>query len=88
MVLRKFRDNVLLQSRPGTAFVDFYYKYSPPIADFIAKNEILRTLVRFALTPLIVAVKYPLLALVCFLFMVIGLYRVFCKRVRQQSVVA
>jgi len=39
MVLRKFRDNVLLQSRPGTAFVDFYYKYSPPIADFIAKMK-------------------------------------------------
>lgn len=64
MVLRHFRDNVLLQSELGTAFVKFYYKHSPPIADFIAQHDTLRMLMRFALTPLIFAVKYPLLALV------------------------
>lgn len=64
MVLRHFRDNVLLQSGPGTAFVKFYYKYSPPIADFIAQHDTLRMLMRLALTPLIFAVKYPLLAAV------------------------
>ncbi len=61
MVLRHFRDDVLLQSAAGKAFVKFYYTYSPPIADFIAEHDTLRMLVRFALTPLIVAVKYPLL---------------------------
>ena len=60
MVLRHFRDNVLLQSEMGTAFVKFYYKHSPPIADFIAKHGTLRMLMRLALTPLIFAVKYPL----------------------------
>ena len=60
MVLRHFRDDVLLQSAPGTAFVAFYYRHSPPIADFIRQHDFLRLLTRWALTPLIFAVKYPL----------------------------
>jgi hypothetical protein len=63
MVLRQFRDNVLFQSGPGTAFVNFYYKHSPPIADFIREHESLRTLTRWALTPIILAVKYSSLTL-------------------------
>ncbi len=66
MVLRHFRDDVLLKSELGTAFVKFYYKHSPPIADFIAQHDILRILMRFALTPLIFAVKYPLVAALLF----------------------
>ena len=45
-VLREFRDVVLLNSEAGSRFVTWYYKASPPIADFIAKHEVLRTLVR------------------------------------------
>jgi hypothetical protein len=60
MVLRHFRDDVLLKCGPGTAFVAFYYRYSPPIADFIREHEFLRMITRWALTPLIVVVKYPL----------------------------
>ncbi|MBJ6749625.1 CFI-box-CTERM domain-containing protein [Geomonas anaerohicana] len=60
VVLRHFRDNVLLKSAPGRAFVSFYYKHSPPIADFIYEHGFLRMLTRWALTPLIFAVKYPL----------------------------
>lgn len=72
MVLRHFRDDVLLQSELGTAFVKFYYKHSPPIADFIAQHDTLRILMRFALTPLIFAVKYPLLA--ALLFVIAGVW--------------
>ena len=60
MVLRHFRDNVLLQSGPGTAFVAFYYRHSPPVADYIRQHEFLRLLTRWALTPLILEVKDPL----------------------------
>ncbi|MGB9082733.1 MAG: putative Ig domain-containing protein, partial [Desulfuromonadaceae bacterium] len=67
MVLRHFRDDVLLHSKLGTAFVKFYYQHSPPIADFIAQHEVLRTFFRFALTPLIFAVKYPLIAALLFI---------------------
>ena len=58
MVLRHFRDDVLLKSPMGTAFVKFYYATSPPIADFIRDHEVLRTVTRWMLTPLIYAVKY------------------------------
>jgi hypothetical protein len=45
-VLREFRDVVLLKSTVGSQFVALYYQLSPPIADFIAGNELLRTMVR------------------------------------------
>jgi len=45
-VLREFRDVVLLESIPGSQFVSLYYQLSPPVADFIAGNMLLRALVR------------------------------------------
>ena len=52
-VLKDFRDSYLLKSRLGSAFVRAYYRYSPPIADIIARHGTLRTLVRIGLMPLI-----------------------------------
>jgi len=45
-VLREFRDMVLLESTAGSQFVALYYQLSPPVAEFIAGNELLRTMVR------------------------------------------
>jgi len=45
-VLREFRDAVLLESTAGSQFVVLYYRLSPPVADFIARSDFLRTLVR------------------------------------------
>ena len=45
-VLREFRDLVLLKSTVGSQFVALYYRLSPPVAEFISGNEILRALVR------------------------------------------
>ena len=53
MLLKEFRDQCLLPNRPGELFVRIYYRYSPPIADFIAQHDVLRMMVRLALCPLI-----------------------------------
>jgi YVTN family beta-propeller protein len=52
-ILRDFRDACLLTNRAGQSFVRLYYKYSPPVADFIADHEGLKTVVRYALYPLV-----------------------------------
>jgi hypothetical protein len=62
-VLREFRDRYLLTNRAGQAFVDWYYAVSPSVAAFIAEHESLKTAVRFGLTPVVYAVKYPAAAL-------------------------
>ncbi len=51
--LRNFRDKHLLTHPPGRAFVQFYYKHSPPLAAYIAKRPLLRVLVRIALMPFV-----------------------------------
>jgi|GEM_PF-1238937 len=57
-VLREFRDIVLLESIAGSQFVALYYQLSPPVADFIAGNELLRTLVReFLIDPIVWVVE-------------------------------
>lgn len=60
MVLREFRDNVLLVNPAGRVFVDIYYRVSPPVADFISHHEALRTAARLMLTPVVFGIKYPL----------------------------
>jgi uncharacterized caspase-like protein len=52
--LRRFRDAYLMQCDWGRAFVDAYYRNSPPIADAIRLRPWARTLVRGALTPVVV----------------------------------
>jgi len=57
-VLRDFRDRFLLTNAPGRAFVALYYRLSPPLADFIARHETLRLLVRLLLTPVVFAIGH------------------------------
>ena len=52
-ILRALRDDVLLTNSVGTSLVEFYYKFSPPVANFIAKHDSLRVMVRWSLLPLV-----------------------------------
>jgi len=54
-ILRDFRDQVLLENALGSRFVEAYYRVSPPVADFIAKNDFLRAVVREALVDPVVS---------------------------------
>jgi len=52
-LLRAFRDEFLLSNAPGSAFVAFYYRNSPPIANYIAQSDALKAAVRVGLIPFI-----------------------------------
>jgi len=55
--LRELRDNSLLNTESGSAFMesfnDFYYSFSPIIADYERENPVFRELVKIAITPMI-----------------------------------
>jgi subtilisin family serine protease len=52
-ILREFRDNILLTNPAGKAFVALYNRYSPAAAAFISRHDMLRTLVRLGLIPIV-----------------------------------
>ncbi len=55
--LRELRDNKLLQTESGSAFMesfnDFYYSFSPGIADYERENPVFKETVKLAITPMI-----------------------------------
>jgi YD repeat-containing protein len=59
IILRQFRDNYLLTNDAGKYFVDLYYRYSPPFADYIREREGIKSAVRVSLSPLVYSIKYP-----------------------------
>jgi len=61
-LLRRFRDRYLLTNAPGRVFVRWYYAHSPPIAALIAQRPALKAVTRWSLSPIVYAIKYPLLA--------------------------
>ncbi len=52
IALRRFRDETLERSVTGRAFAKIYYKYSPPIAEFLSVRPTLSALVRLPLNAL------------------------------------
>ncbi|MFH0888839.1 MAG: CFI-box-CTERM domain-containing protein [Planctomycetota bacterium] len=59
MVLKNFRDKYLLTNSLGSKFVNWYYKVSPKIADYLKTSPFKASIVRLTLTPLVYAIKYP-----------------------------
>jgi len=55
--LREIRDNTVLQTESGSAFMtgfnQFYYSFSPTIADYERENPAFKEAVKIALTPLL-----------------------------------
>jgi len=52
-VFRQFRDRYLLTHMPGRLLVSAYYRVSPPLARAIASREVLRSITRGGLRPLV-----------------------------------
>jgi hypothetical protein len=55
--LRSFRDQSILRTRMGGAFMAFfnpwYYSFSPPVASYVSTHQTERTFFRYALYPMI-----------------------------------
>ena len=55
--LRELRDNTVLQTNSGTAFMttfnQFYYSFSPTIADYEREHPVFKEFMKLALTPMI-----------------------------------
>ena len=50
-ILREFRDKYLMTNPVGKGLVEFYYRVSPPIAEFITEHPTLKPIVRAGLVP-------------------------------------
>lgn len=57
MVLRKFRDDVLLKSFLGKIMVEIYYFTSPKIAEFLRNTKLLKSIIRNILDKIVAWVK-------------------------------
>jgi len=55
--LRELRDNTVLQTQAGTSFMtgfnQFYYSFSPVVADYERENPVFKEAVKLTLTPLL-----------------------------------
>lgn len=74
-ILREFRDHILMTNRIGNGFVRLYYTVSPPAAEWIAKHDAVRAVVRIILLPLF-GLAYFLLKL-SFVQQIVSLFFVF-----------
>lgn len=60
-LLRETRDNILLHTKSGTTFMngfnEFYYSFSPTVADWERQNPIFKEVVKATITPLITSLS-------------------------------
>lgn len=95
MILREFRDKILLQTDIGRSFVSFYYSISPSIADCVSKHEILKTAIKWCLMPLVyvcwltmktnIALTFCLIA--ALIFLTIQIYSVCRRKLKRVSAI-
>ena len=57
IVLKKWRDQTLLNTSIGRNFVKYYYIFSPTIANYIRKSNFLKMIMLYILKPIIKLLK-------------------------------
>jgi len=86
MVLRGFRDKYLVTNAPGRWLVGWYYKLSPPIAEYLKTAPLQSGLVRIALTPIVYVITYPItIMLILLLLFIITVWKIRDARYRIQD---
>jgi len=90
-ILSEFRDRRLLTNGIGKKIVDFYYKNSPVIADYLREHPGPRKVIRYALVPVTILAYMALfdqtlllLLFITFLF-IAGMYIARCIFIRLES---
>ncbi|MBI5739151.1 MAG: S8 family serine peptidase [Nitrospirae bacterium] len=83
--LRAFRDRRLLTTAFGKAFVRFYYRHSPPIADVIRDSASLRLMTRVILMPVVMTVIFPYQSAAIFITLLIAAFALKKNRVTGQG---
>ncbi|MBT8350933.1 MAG: fibronectin type III domain-containing protein, partial [Deltaproteobacteria bacterium] len=91
-ILSEFRDRRLLTNVIGKKIVDFYYRNSPVIADYLREHSGPRKVIRYALVPITVLAYMALfdqtlllLLFITFLF-IAGMYIARCIFIRLESI--
>lgn len=83
--LRRFRDRYLLSHGAGRVIVAAYYRWSPPIADYIADRPRLRAVARGLLWPLVLLAEGNRLVLTVLFFILFFRLRRWCIAGRRGS---
>ena len=90
VVLRQFRDTVLMQSEGGRAFVKTYYRLSPPLAYFIKQHPTARAIARTGLWPVYgfawLLMNHPIALWSIFGFLGLGICALAGRRLRRRKV--
>ena len=82
VVLRSFRDKHMLTNAFGRSLAEFYYRTSPPVAQYIHEHKTAKTVTRWMLTPVVYSIKYSYISILIFTVMIMIL--IVC-RVRKKS---
>lgn len=83
-VLRAVRDSYMLNNAVGAAFVDTYYRLSPPVADAVANNALLKAAVRTLLTPVVIVSSFVLAMPGASLLLLLGCAALVVSRIRRR----
>ncbi len=52
-ILKSFRDRHLAQHSMGRKLIEYYYRYSPEIAEYIKEHKNLKLIIRYSLIPVV-----------------------------------